>query len=101
MDNRLGAFVVHEAARLVAEAGGAAGDVVAVAAVQEEITFGGARTVAHALRPDIAIVVDVTHATDAPGIDERENGSHPFGSGPVIERGSVLHPQLFELLHET
>jgi endoglucanase len=101
MDNRLGCYVAYEAARLVAEAGGAPGDVVAVAAVQEEITFAGARTVAHALRPDVAIAVDVTHATDAPGIDEREHGSHPFGSGPVIERGSVLHPQVFELLHGT
>ncbi|HMJ35548.1 MAG TPA: M42 family metallopeptidase [Baekduia sp.] len=100
MDNRLGCYVAYEAARLVSEAGGAAGDVVAVAAVQEEITFGGARTFAHALRPDVALVVDVTHATDAPGIDERENGTHPFGSGPVIERGSTMHPKVFELLHE-
>jgi endoglucanase len=100
MDNRLGCYVAYEAARLVAAAGGAAGDVVAVAAVQEEITFGGSRTTAHALRPDVAIVVDVTFATDAPGIDERELGAHAFGSGPVIERGSVLHPQVFELLHE-
>ena len=101
MDNRLGCYVAYESARLVAEAGGAPGDVVAVAAVQEEITFGGSRTVAHALRPDLAIVVDVTHATDAPGIEERELGSHPFGSGPVIERGSTLHPAVFELLHDT
>jgi endoglucanase len=100
LDNRLGCYVAYEAARLVAEAGGATGDVVAVAAVQEEITFAGARTFAHALRPDVVIVVDVTHATDAPGIDEREHGSHPFGSGPVIERGSTMHPNVFELLHE-
>src|SRR3954468_22895255 len=99
MDNRLGCFVAYEAARLVAEAGGAAGDVVAVAAVQEEITFAGARTVAHALRPDVALVVDVTHATDAPGIDVNELGSHPLGSGPVIERGSNLNPKVFELLY--
>jgi endoglucanase len=99
LDNRLGCYVAYEAARLVAEAGGATGDVVAVAAVQEEITFAGARTFAHALRPDVVIVVDVTHATDAPGIDEREHGSHPFGSGPVIERGSTMHPSVFELLH--
>src|SRR4051794_13300166 len=96
LDNRLGCFVAYEAARQVAEAGGAAGDVVAVAAVQEEITFAGARTFAHAVRPDVAIVVDVTHATDAPGIDERENGTHPLGSGPVIERGSTIHPRVFE-----
>jgi putative aminopeptidase FrvX len=98
MDNRLGCFVAYEAARLVAEAGGAVGDVVAVAAVQEEITFAGARTFAHALRPDVALVVDVTHATDAPGIDERENGTHPLGSGPVIERGSTINPRVFDLL---
>src|SRR4051794_32536182 len=100
LDNRLGCFVAYEAARQVAEAGGAAGDVVAVAAVQEEITFAGARTFAHAVRPDVAIVVDVTHATDAPGIDERENGSHALGSGPVIERGSTIHPRVFDLLSE-
>jgi putative aminopeptidase FrvX len=101
MDNRLGCYVAYEAARLVAEAGGAPGDVVAVAAVQEETTFGGAATTAYALRPDLAIVVDVTHATDAPGIDVNELGSHPLGSGPVIERGSNLNPHVFELLHET
>ena len=51
MDNRLGCFVALEAARLVAEAGGAPGEVAAVAAAQEEITFGGARTTAYTLRP--------------------------------------------------
>ena len=101
MDNRLGCYVAYEAARLVADAGGAAGDVVAVAAVQEETTFGGAATTAFSLKPDLAVVVDVTHATDAPGIDVNELGSHPFGSGPVIERGSNLNPRVFELLHET
>src|SRR4051794_24430009 len=63
-DNRLGCYVALEAARLVSEAGGAPGDVYAVAVAQEEITFGGARTTAYSLRPDIAIVVDVTFATD-------------------------------------
>jgi putative aminopeptidase FrvX len=100
MDNRLGCYVAYEAARLVAEAGGAPGDVVAVAAVQEETTFGGASTTAYALRPDLAVVVDVTHATDAPGIEVNELGRHTFGSGPVIERGSNINPSVFELLHE-
>lgn len=99
MDNRLGCFVALQAARIVSEAGGAAGDFVAVAAVQEEITFGGSRTAAFGLRPDVAIVVDVTHATDAPGIDKKELGAHPFGSGPVIERGSVINPGVFEALY--
>jgi putative aminopeptidase FrvX len=101
MDNRLGCYVAYEAARLVHAAGGAPGDVVAVAAVQEETTFGGATTTAYALRPDVAIVVDVTHATDAPGVDVNELGAHPFGSGPVIERGSNLNPRVFEVMYET
>ena len=100
MDNRLGCFVAFEAARLVAEAGGAPGDVIAVAVVQEETSFGGSATTAHSLRPDIAIAVDVTHATDAPGIPEQELGKHHLGSGPVIERGTNLHPVVSELLIE-
>src|ERR671939_2211700 len=79
MDNRLGCYVAYEAARLVAEGGGAPGDVVAVAAVQEETTLAGAHTTAYGLRPDVAVVVDVTHATDAPGVEVNELGSHPFG----------------------
>ena len=101
MDNRLGAWVAHEAARLVAEAGGSPGDVAAVAAAQEEITLGGARTTAFALDPACAIVVDVTHATDAPGVDPRREGKHELGSGPVLTRGTVVNPRLFELLHDT
>jgi endoglucanase len=96
MDNRLGSFVAYETARLVAEAGGATGDVAAVAAVQEEITFAGAQTTAFSLKPDVAIVVDVTHATDAPGIDAKQIGESPFGSGPAISRGSTIHPAVFD-----
>jgi len=101
MDNRLGCYVAYEAARLVSEAGGAPGDVVAVAAVQEETTFGGSRTTAFALEPDVVIVVDVTHATDAPGVSAAEIGAHAFGSGPVLDRGASIHPAVFDLLHDT
>ena len=102
LDNRLGSFVALEAARLVAEAGGANGwELVAVAAAQEETTFGGSRTSAFSLEPDAAIVVDVTHATDAPGIDVKESGKHELGSGPVLSRGSTLNPRLSELLYDT
>jgi putative aminopeptidase FrvX len=100
LDNRLGSFVALEAARLIAEAGGAQWEIAAVAAAQEETTFGGSRTSAFALEPDAAIVIDVTHATDAPGIDLKEAGKHELGSGPVIARGSTLNNAVFELLYE-
>jgi endoglucanase len=100
MDNRLGVYVAYEAARLVAEAGGAPGDVCALAVAQEEITFAGARTTAFSLDPDLAIAVDVTFATDAPDTNEKELGRHRFGTGPVLQRGATLDPQVFELMHE-
>jgi len=100
LDTRLGSWVALEAARIVAAAGGAAWELDAVAAVQEEISFGGSRTSAFSLEPDAAIVLDVTHATDAPGIEVKPLGKHPLGSGAVIGRGSVLNPGVFELLHD-
>jgi len=101
LDNRLGSYVALQAARLVAEAGGAQWELAAVAAAQEETTFGGSRTSAFALEPTAAIVVDVTHATDAPGIEVKESGKHELGSGPVLSRGSTLNQALFELLFQT
>jgi endoglucanase len=101
MDNRLGAYVALEALRRCVERGSLDASFAAVAAVQEEIGLFGARTSAFSIRPDLAVVVDVTHATDAPGIEERELGSHELGSGPVIYRGATLSPRVSELLIET
>jgi putative aminopeptidase FrvX len=100
IDNRVGCYVAARAARLVAEAGGAPGDVVALAVVQEETTFAGSRTSAFALDPAVAIAVDVTFATDQPGIELGQITKHVLGSGPVIARGTTLHPKVFELLYE-
>jgi putative aminopeptidase FrvX len=101
LDDRIGAYVALEALRRVDERGGLRGRMAAVAAVQEEIGSHGAQTTAYSLEPDLAIAVDVTHATDAPGVEEKELGHHPLGSGAVIARGSTLSPRIFELLLET
>jgi endoglucanase len=100
LDNRVGCYVAAEAARLVAAAGGAPGDVVALAVAQEETTFAGSRTSTFALEPDLAIAVDVTFATDQPGVELGERTKHTLGSGPVVARGTTLHPRIFELLSE-
>jgi putative aminopeptidase FrvX len=101
LDNRIGAYVAAETARLVAAAGGARGDVFGLAVVQEETTFAGARTSSFGLQPDVAVVVDVTHATDQPGIELGPDTKHELGSGPVIARGLSLHPAVTELLLAT
>jgi putative aminopeptidase FrvX len=98
MDNRLGAYVALESLRRVHERGNLRGRMAAVASVEEEIGLKGALTSSFKVRPDVALAIDVTHATDAPGLNEKELGSHEFGSGPAIGRGSTLSPQVFELL---
>lgn len=102
IDNRIGAFIVLEALRQLSKRPPKAG-VFAVATAQEEIawTGGGARTAAVGLDPTVAIVVDVTHATDHPSVEKKEHGDVKLGGGPVLSRGSAVNPVVFELLVET
>ena len=100
LDNRVGCYVAAEAARLVAEAGGAPGEVLALAVAQEETGFAGSRTSAFAHNPDVAIAVDVTFATDQPGVELGQITEHGLGSGPVVVRGTTLHPRVYELLYQ-
>jgi len=101
IDDRIGAFVVLEALRLLA-ADPPRATATAVATTQEEIGYsgGGARTSAYTLEPDVAIVVDVTFSTDVPDIDKKELGEHSLGGGPVLSRGSASHDGVFQLLAE-
>ena len=101
IDNRIGAFVVLEALRRYAAAPGAA-RVVAVATAQEEIGYsgGGARVAAQSVHAAMAVAVDVTVATDHPGIEKKEHGEATVGGGPMLTRGSVIHPVPFRLLAE-
>jgi endoglucanase len=102
IDDRIGAFVVLEALRRYAEDPGEA-RVVAVATTQEEIAYrgGGALVGAERVDPAMAVVVDVTFATDHPGVEKKELGHSPLGSGPVLTRGSVVSPVAFRLLRDT
>jgi endoglucanase len=101
IDDRIGAFVILEAARRYAANPGAA-RVVAVATTQEEIGFhgGGALIAAARVNPTMAIAVDVTFASDHPAVDKKELGDIKLGGGPVLARGSVISPVVFGLLRE-
>jgi putative aminopeptidase FrvX len=103
IDNRIGAFVVLETIRyLAADATRPAAAVTAVATSREEIAAngGGARSGAVALEADVALVVDVSHATDYPGIDKRKRGDHRLDSGPILARGASVNERVFDLLVE-
>ncbi|HEV8455086.1 MAG TPA: M42 family metallopeptidase [Gemmatimonadales bacterium] len=102
IDNRIGAFVVLEALRILSHDRPGA-SVTAVATTREEIaaTGGGARSSANQLEPDVAIVIDVTHATDHPCIEKRKHGDFRLGGGPVLSRGASVSELVFDLLVET
>jgi putative aminopeptidase FrvX len=99
IDDRIGAFVVLEALRRYAEKPGAA-RVVAAATTQEEIAWhgGGALVCTNCINPQMAIVIDVTFATDHPNIEKKEIGDHRIGGGPVLSRGAIISPVVFSLL---
>jgi endoglucanase len=97
IDNRIGAFTVLEALRLLAQDRPKA-TVAAVATSQEEITFAGAHTAAFSFEPQVAIAVDVTFATDYPGADKKQNGDVKLGGGPVLSRGSANSPVVYSML---
>jgi endoglucanase len=102
IDNRIGAYVVLEALRLLKAEPAEHAGAWAVATAQEEIGYhgGGARASAYGLEPDVALVVDVTFSTDVPDIEKKEHGEHKLGGGPVLSRGSASHNGVFERLAE-
>lgn len=100
IDDRIGAYVALETARRCAEADLGL-EVIASATVQEEIGGVGAAAAAFALEPDVAIAIDVTHATDVPGVPVRQEGEHPLGSGPELQIGSYVHRGVLDALRDT
>ncbi|MBX3011264.1 MAG: M42 family metallopeptidase [Caldilineaceae bacterium] len=100
MDNITGVWVVIEALRRAAQQPLNCA-IYAVSTVQEEIGLRGAYTSTFGIAPHIGIAVDVTHATDCPTLDPKQNGEIKLGSGPVIERGPNVNPRLFTKLVDT
>ena len=98
LDNRLGGFVIAQVLKNLAEDDRPAATVHAVNAVQEEIGGNGARMVAYRLEPTLALVLDVTHATDSPGIEKAKHGAVTLGGGPSVTHGTVNHPRMVERL---
>lgn len=94
-DNRVGTFAVAEALRLLVDHGKKLkAEVCAVSNVQEEVGLLGARQIAYSLKPDIALVVDVTHATDYPTVNKAQHGDVKIGKGPTITHGGCNHPNV-------
>jgi endoglucanase len=101
MDNRTGLWVVIEALRRAMKRGECKVGIFAAATVQEEIGLRGAQTAAFSIDPHVGIAVDVTHATDCPEVDPKQQGSVGLGNGAVIVRGPNMSPLVSSRLIET
>lgn len=97
MDNKSGMWTVVEALKR-AVAAPLKCHLHSVSTVQEEIGLRGAKTAAGSINPDVAIAVDVTHASDCPTISKQTQGDLGVGRGPVIFRGPNINPHVFDRL---
>jgi putative aminopeptidase FrvX len=94
-DNRIGTFAVAEALRqLSEEKDKLQAEVLAVSNIMEEVGLLGARQIAYTLKPDVALVVDVTHATDYPTVSRQQHGDVKIGGGPALTHGGCNHPEV-------
>ncbi len=99
IDNRIGGYIIAQVMKRVANnKKKSALTLVCLNAVQEEIGGNGAIMATYRLKPDLCICLDVTHATDTPGIDPNKFGSVKLGGGPTISHGTANHPLLVERL---
>ncbi|MBN1347423.1 MAG: M42 family metallopeptidase [Phycisphaerae bacterium] len=102
MDDKVGAFVVMEALRLIKQSSRKCRCAVfSVATVQEELGLRGARTSCFGVDPLVGIAVDVTHSADYPGADKKVIGDLAVGKGPVVSIGPNINPVVGRLLMAT
>lgn len=95
LDNRIGGFVIARTMEaLQSRRSQLKVNVIALNAVQEEVGGFGARMMAYRYNPDVAMVTDVTHATDSPGINHKQHGLIKLGNGPVVNYGGANHPMV-------
>ncbi len=100
-DNRVGGFMIAEVARLVKENRKKLPfGLYVVNSVQEEIGLRGAEMIARRIRPNIAIITDVTHDTTTPMINKTIEGDTICGKGPVLSYGPAVHNKLLELVEK-
>ncbi len=99
LDNRMGGFCIAEVARLLKEKSQKLPfTLYVVNSVQEEIGLRGAEMIAHTIKPNLALVTDVTHDTHTPMVKTKEQGSVKCGLGPVICYAPAVHNKLQEIL---
>ena len=99
LDNRIGGYIIAQVMkRIAAGKKKPAFTLVCLNAIQEEIGGHGAMMATYRLKPDVCVCLDVTHATDTPGLDPAKHGSVKLGGGPTLTHGTANHPLVVKRL---
>jgi putative aminopeptidase FrvX len=99
LDNRIGGFCIAEVARLLKENNITLPyTLYIVNSVQEEVGLRGAEMVANTIKPNVAIVTDVTHDTHTPMINLKKHGDIRCGNGPTVTYAPAVHQKLIDLI---
>ena len=102
LDNRIGGYMIAEAARRLKEQGkNLPFALYVVNAVQEEVGLRGAEMIAKRIKPNVAIVTDVCHDTNSPLYNKNVSGNQKAGLGPVLTYGPAVHNNLLDMIIET
>jgi endoglucanase len=102
LDNRVGGFIIAQVMKRIAKNRKKPDfTLVCLNAIQEEIGGHGAMMATYRLRPDLCVCLDVTHATDTPGLDAAKHGCVKLGGGPTLTHGTANHPLIVERLMQT
>jgi len=102
LDNRMGGFMIAEVARLLHKNKKKLPFGLYITnSVQEEIGLRGAQMIAERIKPNVAIVTDVTHDTTTPMIDKKTQGHAEIGKGPVIAYAPAVQQKLRDLIVDT
>lgn len=101
MDNRIGGFMIAEVARMLKENKDKLPyGLYVVNAVQEEIGLRGAEMIARRIKPNVAIITDVTHDTSTPMVNKIIEGDVACGKGPSLAYGPAVHNKLLDLVQD-
>ncbi|WP_031429132.1 M42 family metallopeptidase [Flavimarina sp. Hel_I_48] len=99
LDNRMGGFMIAEVARLLKENNNELDfGLYVVNSVQEEIGLRGAEMITHTIKPNAAIITDVTHDTTTPMIEKKTTGLAEIGKGPVITYAPAVQQRFRDLI---
>jgi putative aminopeptidase FrvX len=101
LDNRIGGFMIAQVARKLYENKiKLPFGLYIVNAVQEEVGLRGASMVAHHIKPDLAVITDVTHDTQTPHYNKIKQGDIACGKGPVLAHAPAVQHKVLKLLVE-